>query len=47
METSPAIAADRFVGIARALSLLIMLLMLIAGVYGGVMAVRLYSRIGV
>ncbi len=47
MESSSAGPPERLTGTARALSLLILLLMLIAGVYGATMAVRLYSHIGV
>jgi uncharacterized membrane protein len=47
MESSPAVPSERFVGVARALSLLIMLLMVVAGVYGATMAARFYSHIGV
>ncbi len=47
MESSPAVASQRFLGVARALSLLIMVLMAIAGLYGATMAARFYGHIGV
>ncbi len=47
MENSPSVRPERLVGVARALALLILLLMLITGLYGAAMAARLYSHIGV
>ena len=47
MESSPAVPSERLVGVARALSLLILVLMVIAGLYGATMAARFYSHIGV
>lgn len=47
METSPVVPSGRLLGVARALGLLILLLMVIAGLYGATMAARLYSHIGV
>ncbi len=47
METSPAVPSERLVGIARTISLLILLLMVIAGLYGATMAARFYTHITV
>ena len=47
MENSPAAPSTRATGLSRALSLLIMLLMVVAAVYGTTLAIRYYHQIGV
>lgn len=47
MESSPAAPSARATQLARALSLLIMFLMVIAAVYGTTMAMRYFRQIGV